>query len=131
MRHRAAALVVSGVLACLACQGCGSTYEDPATGIEAKYRWDTLTAELDQEIGMVYPAAQQAADELDLKVLREAMDGIAGEIRALDAHLDTVDIRLEAMPAGRTLMTIRIGAFGARNKSAVVFEHVMGNLTQY
>ena len=69
-------------------------------------------------------------DELDLRVLRDKLDGIAAEIQALDAHFETVTVRLEALPEARTLLTIRVGLFGDKNKSVVLFERIMGNLAQ-
>jgi hypothetical protein len=122
--------MVVGVTLGLLCPGCSSTVQDPATGARAEYQWETLTAELDQEIGVVYPAAKEATDELDLRVMREEVDGLAGEIRVIDAHLDSIDIQMEAMPAGRTLLTIRVGIFGDKNKSTVLFGEIMENLAQ-
>jgi len=110
--------------------GCSPAYRDPETGVEANYGWETLKAELDLGIREVYPAARAAADELDLKVMRSRVNGIAAEVYALDAHLDSVDIRLEAMPQSRTLLTIRIGLFGNRNKSIVLFDQIVQNLAQ-
>jgi RNase adaptor protein for sRNA GlmZ degradation len=34
------------------------------------------------------------------------------------------------MPEGRTLLTINIGAFGDKNKSIVLFEHILDNLSR-
>lgn len=128
-RHDAAMVLLTLAVSAL-CPGCGPTYRDPATGVEARYEWETLTAELDLEIGDVYPAARAAVDALDLRVLRDKLDGIAAEIRALDAHFDNVDVKLEAMPEARTLLTIRVGLFGNKNKSVVLFDQIVQNLAQ-
>lgn len=130
MTRHVVALAILGSACGLLCPGCGPAYRDPQTGVEANYAWETLRAELDLEIREVYPAAHGAADEMDLKVMRSRVNGIAAEVFALDAHLDTVDIRMEAMPEFRTLLTIRIGLFGNRNKSVVLFDRIMANLVQ-
>jgi hypothetical protein len=80
---------------------------------------------MEEPIGTIYCAAQDAAEELDLRLLRCALDGIAGEIVALDAHLDTVNIRLEALPEDRSLLMIRVGVFGSKNKSVVLFSQIL------
>lgn len=130
MTRQDAALILLTFAVCVLCPGCGPTYRDPATGVEANYEWETLKAELDLEIDSVYPVARASVDELDLNVLRDKLDGIAAEIRALDAHFETVDIRLEALPEARTLLTIRVGPFGDKNKSIVLFDRIVQNLAQ-
>jgi hypothetical protein len=66
---------------------------------------------------------------LDLKVMRAAEDGISGEIRAYNAQRDQVEIRLGAMPEDRTVLRINVGAFGDKNKSLVLFQHILKNLS--
>jgi hypothetical protein len=115
-------------IGCLLCPGCAPAYRDPATGVEARYEWETLRAELDQPISEVYYAARDAAEDLDLRPLRYGLDGIAAEIIALDAHHDMVNIRLNALPKARSRLTIRIGLFGDKNKSVVLFGEIMERL---
>jgi len=129
MNAHAMVLVTLGVAGGLLTHGC-STYRDPATGEEARFGMETLKARLDLEIGAVYAAARQAADDLDLKVMRAAEDGISGQIQALDAQYDLVTIRLGAMPEDRTLLAINVGVFGDKNKSLVLFEQIMDNLSR-
>lgn len=115
-------------MGCFLCPGCAPTYQDPVTGAEARYEWETLRTELEQPISTVYYAARDATDNLDLRLLRCDLNGISAEIVALDAHLETVTIRLEALPEFRSLLTIRIGLFGDENKSVVLFSEIMDHL---
>ena len=108
--------------------GC-SSYHDPVTGEKATYGMQTLKARLDVDVGTVYAAARKAAAELDLKVMHAAEDGISGEIRAYDAQREQVEIRLGAMPEDRTLLAIMVGAFGNKNKSLVLLEYIVKNLS--
>jgi hypothetical protein len=128
MRGRAVVIVGLAMAGCLWYPGCASTVEDPATGAQAQYEWETLEAELDPGIRTAHLAAREAVDRLDLRVLRDELDGIAAEILALDAHFDSIEIRLAALPESGTLLTIRIGLFGDRNKSAVLFGRIMQSL---
>jgi len=116
------------IVGCVLGSGCSPAYRDPMTGVEARYEWETLRSELDRPISIVFPAARDAAAELDLRLLRCDLDGIAGEVVALDAHLDTVNIRLEGLLESRTLLTIQVGLFGNKNKSLVVFEEILAYL---
>lgn len=128
MTRHSATLIVLTAAGSVLCPGCGPSYRDPATGVEARYWWQTLGAELDLEVREVYPAARTAVDTLDLRVLRAKVDGIAAEIVVVDAHFDTTHIRLHALPETRTLLTIRVSLFGDRNKSAVLFSEIMRHL---
>jgi len=129
MNARVVMIVTLGIAGGLLAPGC-STYRDPATGEKATYGVETLKARLDVEIGTVYVAARKAAAELKLRVMRAAEDGISGEIRAYNAQRDQVEIRLGAMPEGRTVLTINIGVFGDKNKSIALFERIMENLSR-
>ncbi|MGE5295796.1 MAG: DUF3568 family protein [Solirubrobacterales bacterium] len=122
-----ATLIAAG---CLLCPGCAPTYRDPATGTEAWYDWETLRAKLDEPISTAYAAARDAAGEFDLRTLRCDLDGISAEIVALDAQVETVYIRLEALPESRSLLTIRVGLFGSKNKSIVLFSKIMEELDE-
>jgi hypothetical protein len=130
MKARVVMLMAVGIAGTLLTPGCETSYRDPNTGREAKYSFETLRARLDLEIGTVYAAARRAMSELKLEAMRAAQDGLSGEIRAHNAHLDSVDVRVGAMPAGRTMLTIRIGLFGDRDKSFVLFERIMANLSE-
>ena len=128
MRRLAIIAIFVVATGCLFCSSCAPQYQDPATGAEARYEWETLKAELDQPISEVYYAAKDTARELDLRPLRYDLDGIAAEIIALDAHFETVNIRVETLPESRSLLTIRIGLFGDKNKSVVLFSEIMERL---
>ena len=129
MKAHAVLFVVLGLAIALLGQGC-SSYHDPATGEEATYGCQTLKAKLDLDIGTVYAAAKCAAFDLRLRVMCVAEDGISGQIRAIDAQRDWVDIQVGALPEDRTRLTISVGVFGDKKKSIVVFEHIMANLSE-
>ncbi len=128
MKAHGVVLVVLGMTGGLLVGGC-ATYHDPATGEEAHYGCQTLKTKLDADIGAVYTAARRATNELRLRVTRAAQDGISGEITARDAHRDNVDIQMGALPEGRTVLTIRVGVFGDKQKSIVLLERILANLS--
>ncbi len=129
MKAEAIVLVALGMAGSLLADGC-SAYRSPATGEKAYYGCETLRTKLNADIGAVYAAARCATRELRLKPMRAAEDGISGEILALNARRDTVEIRLGALPEGRTALRIRIGVFGDKKKSIVLLERILENLIQ-
>jgi len=114
---------------CLLCQGCRSSMET-GPDVRARYTWDVLKAKLDYPIDEVFGAASDAVDQLDLKVMWHDQDGIAGEVATIDAQRENITIDVEALPGSRTILTIRAGIFGDKNKSEVIFERIMENLRQ-
>jgi hypothetical protein len=130
MRGHGIVCTVLVVVGSLCCPGCGREIRTSATGVEVEYEWNTLEARLDYGIEHVYKAARETAHELDLEVFRGAQDGIAAEILALDARRDEVEIVLGALPGSRTELCIRVGCFGDRNKSVVLFDAIMSKLTE-
>jgi len=128
MTARAVTLVVAAFVGCWFCQGCASTVREPTRGVEAKYQWDVLEARVDRSIWEVHEAAQEAVEDLELRVIYKGVDGLAGAIRAVDARFENVDVQLGALPRSRTLLTIQIGLFGDKDKSIVLFEHIMAQL---
>lgn len=129
MKAQTVVLVALGMAGAVLVEGC-SAYHDPVTGEEAHYGCETLRARLDAGVPVVYAAAKRATNDLHLRVMRAAQDGISGEIRALDSQRDNVEVELGALPEGRTKLTIRVGVFGDKDKSIVLFERIMENLNQ-
>jgi hypothetical protein len=128
MTGRAVTLVAVAFVGCALSQGCASRIREPTAGIEAHYHWDVLKAKVDRSIWDVYAAAQQAVDELQLRVVCKKVDGLAAEIRAVDAHFDNVCVELGALPRSRTKLRIRIGLWGDKCKSIVLFQNVLAHL---
>lgn len=110
--------------------GCGSSLHGIGPDAEARYTWGTLEATLMHPLGVTHEAARVALTELQITVLQDECDHLAGQLLAHDAHEDTISIRLKALPESRTRMTIRIGTFGDKSKSSVIFNQIMGNLRQ-
>jgi hypothetical protein len=127
MRTRTIWFVACGIAATWLCQGCCGHRERPY-GVDVHYSWQTLRAKVNLPIGVIYAAARQATDELCLRVMRAAEDGISAEIRAVDAQYDTVEIRLGALPWDRTRLCISVGPFGDKAKSLVLFDRIMANV---
>lgn len=110
-------------------QGCGSDIHSTGPASEADYDWGTLEATLDDPLEASYRAAKDALAELELPILHDTQDDIAAELATRDAHDEEITIRLEALPGSRTQMTIHASPLGDKNKSHVIFNQIMDNLT--
>jgi len=109
-------------------QGCQSSIRSGGADAQAKYAWGALKAELDYPLETTYRAAKKAAEQLELSIYTDRHDEVAGLITARDAQNDEVKIKLEALPQSRTIMTVRVGTVGDKNKSHVIFNQVLDNL---
>jgi len=128
MKARIVLLIVLGLAGGLLVPGC-LTYKNPTTGTKA-YTYHTLRAEVDAPMPVVYAAALQAADSLDLTVGRADQGAFGAVIRAVDVLDNVVDIRLKVLSPERTGLAIDIGVFGDRRKSIMVFDRIMANLAE-
>jgi len=121
------ALAISGLFLC---SGCHSEISGAGADTKAKYEWGTLKAELNYPIETTFMAAKKAAEELELTVILDQHDEVAGLIMARDAQEEKVKIKLEALPMSRTILTIHVGMFGDKNKSNVIFNQVVKNISK-
>ncbi|MBN1362260.1 MAG: DUF3568 family protein [Sedimentisphaerales bacterium] len=128
MQTRRMACLCLALTAGLVLSGCASSINDAQGRREAIYEWGTLKATLAAPIDQVYEAAQEALEELELKVLGAERDGIAAELVSRDAQDEQVSIRLEAMPGGRTQLHISVAMFGDKNKSVVLLRRIKDKL---
>lgn len=108
--------------------GCGSEVHSPQRDALAEYEWGTLEASTNHPLERTYTATTKALSDLELGSWYDRHDDIAAEIIARDAQGDVVTINLEALPESRTQVKIRISRFGDKNKSQVVFNHIMEHL---
>jgi len=108
--------------------GCGSKVYAPRHDALAEYEWGTLKASTNHTLANTYEATIKALSDLELGSWYDRRDDIAAEIIARDAQGDVVTINLEALPESRTQLKIRVSRFGDKNKSEVVFNHIMEHL---
>ncbi len=116
--------------ASLLCPGCESPVGN-SPDVHARYvLWEAMVAWLDYPIDEVYDATAKAVQQLDLDVMYHDHDGVAGQIATVDAQREGITIDMEARLGSRTILTIRAGVFGDKNKSEVILEQIARNLRQ-
>lgn len=108
--------------------GCESPMHDTGPDVRVDYDWGTLEAALDYPLDAAFLAAKEALTDLEVVILQDEQDDLAGQLLARDAHDEMITIKLEVLPRSRTQMTIRVGSFGDKNKSSAIFNRIMENL---
>jgi hypothetical protein len=83
---------------------------------------------MDRGINQVFGAVQAAVHQLGLTTVMAEQDGVSAEVLARDTQQQTISIRLEAISPTRTSLAMRVGIFGDRNKSRVIFRKIQENL---
>jgi hypothetical protein len=128
MRQVAAVLATGLVGGLLFCQGCGTAVRGPDGQTEAIIRNGTLEASMDRGIGRVFQAVQEAVRQLGFTTIMTEQDGVAAEVLARDTEGQNTIIKLEATSPDKTSLTMRVGIFGDKNKSGVIFQKIQENL---
>jgi hypothetical protein len=120
-----ARMLVGGLLLC---QGCETAVRSPEGRTEAVIRGGTLSANLDRGIGRSFEAVQEAVRQLGFTTIMAQQDGVAAEVLARDTQGQNITIKLEAVSPDETTLAMRVGIFGDRNKSNVIFRRIQENL---
>ncbi|GIX46490.1 MAG: hypothetical protein KatS3mg131_0701 [Candidatus Tectimicrobiota bacterium] len=76
----------------------------------------TYTLTIDQ----VWPAALEAMEKLRLRVEKQHMDALGGEILAYRADGTPVKVQLKPLGERSTVVGVRVGFFGSRKKSQLI-----------
>jgi hypothetical protein len=81
-------------------------------------------------IDTVYQATLDAMNDLDLPVLSKTKDALTAEVVARDAQDKKVTIKLKAATEETTKLSIRIGTFGDKTKSQLIYDKIRENLPE-
>lgn len=81
-------------------------------------------------IDTVYQATLDAMNDLDLPVLSKTKDALTAEVVARDAQDKKVTIKLKAATEETTKLSIRIGTFGDKTKSQLIYDKIQENLPE-
>jgi len=128
MRNLAVVLAAALLSGSCLCSGCSTPVRGPEGEVEASIEYGTLTAALDRGIKHAFGAVQEAVQQLGLTTIMAEQDGVAAEVLARDTQGQTITVRLEAMSPDKTSLTMRVGIFGDKNKSGVIFRKIQENL---
>jgi hypothetical protein len=126
IRHISAALAV--VSLGLAVCGCAPSIISPDAGVYSVGK-GRLYATSSQDTTSVYAATLKALDELEVNVTDKAKDAFYARVVAKGADGKRITISIKPKEGDGTTFTIKVGIFGEKRRSSIIYERIKQNLT--
>jgi len=126
MRKQLVFLILLFISAAVSVQGCGlelAVVGAGAAGTVAYIKGDLQTVE-SADIDAVYKAVLKAVDELELSITQKMKDAMTAKVVARDSQYKKITIKLGATAEGATKLSIRVGLFGNKRKSRLIYEQI-------
>ncbi len=108
--------------------GCRTRIDAPQGHKPPVYGMGELRAELPYDMAKVFPAAERAVDELGLQVIEESADALAGQLVVRDSQGRKIIIKMDTTAEQTVKTSIRVGMFGDRTKSVLIYNQIIGLL---
>ncbi|MHC4739621.1 MAG: DUF3568 family protein [Planctomycetota bacterium] len=115
--------VLAGVM--LAICGCRPSLVGPDAGAYSTGKLYAVTA---RDMNAVYQATLKALDHLEIEVTETAKDFFYARVVAKGADNKTITIRIKPGEGENANFTIKIGTFGDKHRSQVIYEQIRQNL---
>ena len=117
-------VICAGVIAV---QGCAVALVGAGAGSVAYLKGD-LEAVLDKNVDQAYQATLKALDKLEISATKKEKDALSAVIIGRTAEDKKVAIKLKAAENNLTKLSIRIGMFGNRAQSQVIYDEIRKHL---
>ena len=117
-------MICAGVIAV---QGCAVALVGAGAGSVAYLKGD-LEAVLDKNVDQAYQATLKALDKLEISATKKEKDALSAVIIGRTAEDKKVAIKLKAAENNLTKLSIRIGMFGNRAQSQVIYDEIRKHL---
>lgn len=111
--------------------GCAGTAVVPGPGAGVgtySYMNRELTATYDEPLNTIWPKALDAVKKMHLTFRKKEIDALGGTIEARRSDTTLVKIRLTPLAGGDTSISVRVGMWGDREKSALVHKAIRREL---
>lgn len=108
-----------------ALSGCFWLLAGAAAGASG-YAWvkGEMTKEYQVTADRLYSAALKGAREMKLAIVEEKGDRISGQVKATFSDGKSADINIEAVTERSAKLRIRVGVFGDRARSEMIFKAI-------
>jgi hypothetical protein len=129
MKHVLYALVGMGLL--VACSGCVAAAVGAGAGAAVgtySYIKGDLQATYEVSLERLWPPTLAAMRDLRLTIDSERRDALGGVIEAWRVDGTPVTVRLKPEAANVTVVSVRVGTFGSREKSAIIHNAIREHL---
>jgi hypothetical protein len=105
--------------------GCAPSIIGGDAGV---YHLGKLYGVSSRDVDSVYGASLSAMDELELEVKDKAKDVFSAKVVAKSADNKTIRVRIKPGGEERTSFSIKVGLFGNKRRSKVIYEKIDRNL---
>jgi len=109
-------------------QGCVAVAVGVAAAGTVAYVKGDLDAVEIGNIDKVYNATLKAMEKLELNVTEKSKDALSAKVIARDSQDKKITIILASTAEGATKISIRVGVFGDKTKSLLIYEQIKKNL---
>ena len=128
MRIKEICLSLLLVCATLVIPGCAAAIVGVGAAGTVAYIKGDLEAEESKSINAVYAATKKAVNQLGLIVTEDNKDAMTAVIVSHDVEGKTITIKLKSATEKTTKLSIRVGLFGSKRKSALIYQKIHDNL---
>jgi len=128
MKAKAIVLAALYIFVSLFAQGCWVAVAGAGVAGTVVYLKGDVERIEQENIDVVYTAAQKAVDELGLTPIRSSKDALSAEIIARDAQDKKVTIKLKRREDNSTKISIRVGVVGDKTKARLIYQEIINNL---
>ena len=95
------------------------------------YAKGDLEVILEEDLDVVYAASKKALTELEINIIGTDKDLLSAVVHGRGAEDKKVSIRLERVEKGRLVkLSIRVGTFGDKDFSKIIYDRINKNLME-
>lgn len=128
MRMKQFILTMLFVSMAVFCQGCAAVAVGLGAAGTVAYIQGDLESKETKNIEVVYSAALEATEQLQLNIISKAKDSLSATIVARDAQDSKITIKMTSASEQTTKLSIRVGTFGDEAKSQQIYQKIYNNL---
>jgi len=127
MRTKQIVLTIVIIIIAVTAQGCAVAFVGAGAGTVA-YLKGSLKAVLDSDLDNAFNASLKALEALEIAPTKKEKDALSAVIKAETAKEKNITIKLKAAENNLTELSIKIGAFGDRTQSQLIYDEIRKHL---
>ena len=131
MAKRPILQILTALTAMGMCGGCAAVLVGGglAAGAGAiTYVRGDLEMTVDHRIELVYRAAQQSLDDLEIKTIEAEKDALSARLVGRGSENKKVTIKIASTQGYRSQLSVRVGTFGDQTMSQIIWDRIQENL---
>ncbi|MCK5272721.1 MAG: DUF3568 family protein [Sedimentisphaerales bacterium] len=132
MKKREVILKIVVVSALAMLQGCVVVAAGAAAAGTVAYVRGDLESIMEEDITAIYESSKQALRDLEIEIVGTDKDLLSAVVNGKGAEDKKIVIKMKRIEQGRLVkLTIRIGTFGDKTLSQIIYNKIHKNLEKY